>query len=98
MKSNQDFTSEQSQKLEELFEKFYDLSRKIILTAKTTKMAIISQQHSNMKLDYCDIELAFDVILNDIEYIHGESCELSTIPEYLFWKNRNKYEGNSLNA
>jgi len=90
--SAKNFTHEQAAELEKLFEKFYDLSRKIILTAKTTKMAIELQEYSNQKLDYSDIELAFENIIEDMQFIRGESAELSAIPDYIFWKNRNTYD------
>lgn len=88
MQLSNDFNDEQNKKLEELFEKFYDLSKKVALTAKITKMAIVAQYHTNIKLDSDELEGIFDNILNDIKYIVGESAELATNPDYLFWKNR----------
>lgn len=88
------FTHQQSKKLTKLFDRFYELSRKVMLTAKTTQMAIASQEHTNATINNLDIELAFEVILNDIEYINQESSELASVPDYLFWddKHKNKYE------
>lgn len=85
------FNQIQSDKIEELFEKFYYLSKKIAFTAKSTKMAIIAQSYSNIELDDFEIEIAFDNILEDIEYIIGESVELSTNSNYLLWNNRREY-------
>ncbi len=86
------FTEYQTKELEKLFDKFYYLCRKISVTAKTTKMAIELQAYSNQKLHPIEIELALENILEDIKFIEGESAEMSTIPDYLFWEKKNTYD------
>lgn len=93
MNNNQTFTPEQDVALQELFEKFYDLSHKVVSTAKITKMALIAQDYTDYKLNDNEVDLAFENILNDMKYIIGECVELSCNPNYLFWdeKCKNQY-------
>jgi len=83
---SKNFTNQQSQKLTKLFERFYELSRKVMLTAKTTQMAISSQDYTNATIENLDIEFAFELILDDMRYINQESLELASVPDYLFWE------------
>lgn len=82
------FNEEQNKALCNLFGKFYHKAFKIILMAKTARMAVMLEEHTGAMLEGVEISEIFMNIEDELKYIFEESAEMSTVPDYLFWEKR----------
>lgn len=73
-----EFDAQQQEKLEKVFQTFFDKSTRISTIAKTTKLAILGNNYDKKHLlEDVEIEVLLETILDLSDFIHNECFDLA---------------------